>query len=104
MKNDVVHNISSITLSRTELNVLNKGLDFCPKEKMNVFVLKQDLYRFYRQLRFKAYFSGLPTAITKEFLPLSIKNMALKSRSVKVPPTSCSAVEVYIEKVDSTYT
>lgn len=91
---NLVHNISSIVLSKAELSVLNKGLGFCPKEKINDFVLKQNL-------RFKAHFSGVSTATTKELSILLIKNMGLKPKSTKVPPSSCAAVEVYIEKVEN---
>lgn len=78
----------------------NKSLGFCPKEKMNAFILKQDLYHFYRQLRFKAYCASKPSVPNREYVSLSVKNLNLKTKSSTVPPTSCSTVEVFIGKVN----
>lgn len=97
---NVVHNISSFSLTETELNVLNKGLGFCPKEHMNELILKQDIYRFYRHISLKAFFSTKPNGQQHDLLPLSIKILDLRVKSCTTPPTSCSAVKVFINKVD----
>lgn len=82
------------TLSDKELLVLNKGLNFCPKAKMDTFVLKQDLYRFFRQIRLKAYYSSKPVKYSCNTLPLSIHTVGLRNKSQFTPPTSCAAAEV----------
>lgn len=44
------------TFFSQEMSILNRGLNFCPKAKMDSFVLKQDMYCFLRQVRLKAFF------------------------------------------------
>lgn len=85
-------------LSDKELLVLNKFLNFRPKIKMDTFVLKQDLYRFFRQIRLKAYYSSKPAKYNSNILPLSIHAKGLRNKSQFIPPTSCAAAEVFIGK------
>lgn len=76
----MVYNISSFSLSDIELQLLYKGLGFCPKEHMSDFFFKQDMYRFYRQIRLKAFFSMRPKMGNSNTLALSIKNLSLKKK------------------------
>lgn len=96
----MVHNISSVSLSGTELQVLNKGINFSPKAKMYTFVLRQDLYSFFRHVFLKAFYSSKPTVNNVSPLPLSISNPDLKNKSSFVPPTSCEVDELFISKVE----
>lgn len=67
---------------------------------MDTFVLKQDLYRFYRHIRLKAFYSSKPVVSNVSLPPLSISNLGLKNKGGFVPPTSCAAAELFINKVD----
>ncbi|CAJ0949097.1 unnamed protein product [Ranitomeya imitator] len=56
---NIVYNISSYCLSPSEMNLLQRGLTFCPVSRFNPFLLDQELHQFFRTLRLKAHFLGL---------------------------------------------
>ena len=54
----VVHNISNVHLSSHEMNLLEKGLNFCPSSKdINAEELLDDTFNYCRNLRLKHYFA-----------------------------------------------
>ena len=56
-----VVNLSSITLTQSQLEVLEKGLTFCPTPNhMNIVQIWDDLEKFFRRLRLKKHFEGAP--------------------------------------------
>ena len=56
---DTTCNISSTKLSKSEISLLNKGLNFCPSTKEpNKEQLLGDLYVFCRKLKIKEYLHG----------------------------------------------
>ena len=55
--NSVIHNLSKVTLTLLEKQVLEKGLNFCPTTKdIDTEKLLDDLYFFCRKLRLKEHF------------------------------------------------
>lgn len=64
-----------------------------------MFKLKQDLYRFYRNVCLKAFYSSRPIMNSGSPLKLSISNLELKNKITFVPLTSCSAAELFISNV-----
>lgn len=58
-----VMNLSSITLSQTQLSALSKGLNFCPATGgFNEFQLFKDLDNFARNMRLREFFHDRPAA------------------------------------------
>ena len=56
-----VVNLSSITLTQGQLEVLEKGLTFCPTPRsVNLVKIWDDLEKFCRRLRLKIHFEGSP--------------------------------------------
>ncbi|XP_075697305.1 uncharacterized protein LOC142742645 [Rhinoderma darwinii] len=102
-KNHLVVNLSSHSLTPTELSVLQKGLSFCPTAPCNTFILQQELNYFYRSLRLKTHFgltdlstSQQPRDVCSE---ISISNLGLRSKSNFAPPKIYHATESVIELV-----
>lgn len=54
---DTVINISSMELTNAQTSLLSKGLSFVPKKSTNVFGLKVDLFKCFRQIKLKHFFS-----------------------------------------------
>lgn len=67
---------------------------------MDVFRLKQDLYRLYRNVRLKAFYSTRPVINSGGSLALSISNLELRNKSTFIPPTTCAAAELFINRVE----
>ena len=50
-------NLSEVTLSETEINLLSKGLSFCPiPRQLNKREILDDLESYFRHLRLKGFF------------------------------------------------
>ncbi|CAJ0934575.1 unnamed protein product [Ranitomeya imitator] len=99
---NIVYNISSYCLSPSEMNLLQKGLTFCPVSRFNSFLLDQELHQFFRTLRLKAHFSGLPSIPPTEASSLSsftLKDLNLRIPSSFQPPRTYHPVETFIEFV-----
>ncbi|CAJ0957757.1 unnamed protein product, partial [Ranitomeya imitator] len=102
--NNIVYNISSQCLFPTELNVLQRGLSFCPVPRFNSFQVDQELNRFFfRNIRLKAHFSKTLTNVSlvsdstdPEF---TLKSLNLRTYSSFQPPHIYHPVETYIELV-----
>ena len=58
--NQTVINISGTTLSDACMSALSKGLSFSPTCNTNEFETKVDLFKFYRNLHLKAWYSHNP--------------------------------------------
>ncbi|CAJ0950132.1 unnamed protein product [Ranitomeya imitator] len=101
----LVYNISSQVLSSMELQVLQRGLSFCPTPPFNDFTLDQELNRFFRSLRLKVHFSSsaisplLATDSVISDTTLTLKKLNLVHRSVFSPPRVYHPVETYISLV-----
>ena len=52
-----IFNLSSLCLSKSQINLLNKGLKFTPTPKRNIFELKKDIETFSRKLRLVEFFA-----------------------------------------------
>ncbi|KAJ1152082.1 hypothetical protein NDU88_004859 [Pleurodeles waltl] len=55
-----VMNLSSLQLSMHEINVLKKGLGFCPSSKPDYTNIHIDLFKFIRNLKLKKFFHNKP--------------------------------------------
>ncbi|KAJ1127339.1 hypothetical protein NDU88_005742 [Pleurodeles waltl] len=53
-------NLSSLKLSMHEINVLKKGLGFCPSSKPDYTNIHIDLFKFIRNLKLKKFFHNKP--------------------------------------------
>ncbi|KAJ1127337.1 hypothetical protein NDU88_005740 [Pleurodeles waltl] len=53
-------NLSSLKLSMHEINVLKKGLGFCPSSKSDYTNIHIDLFKFIRNLKLKKFFHNKP--------------------------------------------
>ncbi|XP_075684662.1 uncharacterized protein LOC142652871 isoform X3 [Rhinoderma darwinii] len=58
----IVVNISSKILSESHLSLLNKGLSFCPSSHVDWFKVETDMFRFFRSIKLKWWFSGQPAS------------------------------------------
>ncbi|CAJ0965707.1 unnamed protein product [Ranitomeya imitator] len=101
--NNIVYNISSQCLSPTELNVLERGLSFCPVPRFNSFQVDQELNRFFRNIRLKAHFSktltNVPPISDSTDSEFTLKSLNLRTYSSFQPPHVYHPVETYIELV-----
>ena len=56
-KINLVHNFSSISLSKEDKSLLNKGLNFCPQPKgINRIQFEADMMRLKRKMAWRDYF------------------------------------------------
>lgn len=58
---ETVINISSKELSDNQKSLLKKGLSFIPQSNLNVFGLKVDLFKCFRQIKLRHFFSKVET-------------------------------------------
>lgn len=58
---ETVINISSKELTNDQKSLLQKGLSFVPKSNLNVFGLKVDLFKCFRQIKLRHFFSKMDT-------------------------------------------
>ncbi|XP_078520215.1 uncharacterized protein LOC144784978 [Lissotriton helveticus] len=56
-----VINISNHNLDEEEIKVLSRGLSYVPTAPPNTFLLKTELYRFFRKIRLRYYFRNQTT-------------------------------------------
>ncbi|CAJ0936373.1 unnamed protein product [Ranitomeya imitator] len=99
---NIVYNISSYCLSPSEMNLLQKGLTFCPVSRFNSFLLDQELHQFFRTLRLKAHFLGLPSIPLVEASlqsSFALKDLNLRIPSSFQPPRTYHPVEIFIEDI-----
>ena len=68
-KEETVINISSKELTDTQLSVLSKGLSFVPTSGVNVFGLKVDLFRCFRQIKLRHFFAKNTDPPTNATIP-----------------------------------
>ncbi|CAJ0947769.1 unnamed protein product [Ranitomeya imitator] len=85
--NQIVYNISSYNLSLAELQVLQKGLSFCPTPSFDAFNLDQDYINF----------SG--SSLIPPDAQFVLKDLNLRIPSSFSPPRSYHPVETYIALV-----
>ncbi|CAJ0942415.1 unnamed protein product [Ranitomeya imitator] len=103
------NSVNDLVLSQMELQVLQRGLSFCPTPSFNDFTLDQELNRFFRSLRLKVHFSGStilpPSSIGNSMdsvmsdTTLTLKKLNLVQRSAFSPPRVYHPVETYISLV-----
>ena len=88
-----VVNLSSASLSSTELNLLSRGLKFCPTpSEVNQVELSQDLTDYYRRIRLREFFLDAPPSEPEPF----------RKKSTWVPPKNrVPAMETYVQVVSS---
>ncbi|XP_073497333.1 uncharacterized protein [Phyllobates terribilis] len=103
-RTNIVFNISSQSLAPAELDLLQKGLSFCPTPPFDTFLLEQELQRFYRTLRLKVHFSTkgehLDVPIDSHNVEMfSLRGLQLRIPSHFQPPRTYHHVETYIDLV-----
>jgi hypothetical protein len=88
-----VVNLSSSTLTTAELNLLSRGLKFCPTPlEVNQIELSQDLTQYYRRIRLREFFLDEPSSEPEPF----------RKKSTWVPPKNrVPAMETYVQVVSS---
>lgn len=103
-----VVNISDFTLTTAQINLLSKGLLFCPSSHMRWFDLELDLLQFFRKLRLKVWFNNVPVTNTSAVVAniearqqpeLCLRNLGLNVGSNFVPSISIPAIDTYIDLV-----
>jgi len=90
-----VINLSVITPSIPQLEVLSFGLNFCPvPHQVDILQLKEDFQRFSRNLRLREYFSNQDSS---PYVP-----NPFKAQSTFTPSTNrCRFLDTYISAVES---
>ncbi|CAJ0947396.1 unnamed protein product, partial [Ranitomeya imitator] len=99
---NIVYNISSYCLSPSEMNLLQRGLTFCPVSRFNPFLLDQELHQFFRTLRLKAHFLGpqsTPPTESSSQNSFTLKDLNLCIPSSFQPSRMYHPVETFIEFV-----
>ena len=87
---DTVFNLSSKVLTDTEINILEKGLDFAPiQNKFNQPELRKDFEEFCRRVRIKWYFRN-------DILENFSEKFALIPKSKWKPPNGHPSLEVFL--------
>lgn len=86
------------------MNVLSKGLSFCPSTKPDWFELELDLTRFFRALKLRVWFGSNPRPITEpaetEHIPaFRLRDVDLYIPSDFVPNIQSNAIDAYIDAV-----
>ncbi|CAJ0923305.1 unnamed protein product [Ranitomeya imitator] len=105
---NLVINISGYTLSPAELDILQKGLSFCPTPIWDSFQLERDLQRLYRLVRLKTHFGTLTGNSDNRVSPsgdvsvteIPLTSLGLRNHSSFNPPHTFHAVETFISFVD----
>ena len=88
-------NLSSATLTESETNLLQKGLNFCPRAtKMDKMTTYTDIDRLKRTLLLKIHFQDQSE---KEYKSTTLESIARKEQKSKFEPPSVAAVEAYAE-------
>ena len=91
---DTVLNLSSKVLTDTEINILEKGLDFAPiQNKINQPELRKDFEEFCRRMRIKWYFCN---EISENFS----EKPAFTPTSKWKPPKGHPSLEVFLNQIE----
>lgn len=99
---NLVVNLSSRDLSEKDTAVLNKGLSFIPTPTANPFQTKIELFKFFRNMKLKYFFSKdkihLPP--TDQIDSNSAISQPFKTKSKFVPPIICPSIETFCKLVE----
>jgi len=87
--NKYITNLSTKQLTKTQSQVLTKGLKFVPSNKQDSTTIETSVKRFERSHRFKYYFRDRPSQQPHPFKP----------KSTWIPPRASPAVESYLQRV-----
>ena len=91
---DTVFNLSSKVLTDTEINILEKGLDFAPiQNKINQPELRKDFEEFCRRMRINWYFRN---DISENFS----EKPEFTRKSKWKPPRGHSSLEVFLSQIE----
>ena len=91
---DTVFNLSPKVLTDTEINILEKGLDFPPiQNKINQPELRKDFEEFCRRIRIKCYFCN---DISENFS----EKPAFTPKSRWKPPKGHPSLEVFLSQIE----
>ena len=91
---DTIFNLSNRVLSDNEIKVLEKGLDFGPKQrKINEPELRSDFEEFCRRMRIKWHFCNEPSLDFSE-------KPSFHTKSSWNPPKGDPHLEVFLDKVE----
>ena len=90
----LLFNLSHRVLTKTEIKVLGKGLEYAPiQKKINESELRKDFSEFCRRMRNKWYFRNEPT-------PQFSEVPRFKTKSSWRPPNGHPALEIFLSKVE----
>lgn len=95
-------NISSQTLSPICIQVLAKGLSFCPNPHMDWFQLELDLHQFFRRLKLRVWFNDKTPTVQTEIVNrpvLCLKDFDLNVKSDFSPNVNNSSIDAFIDLV-----
>lgn len=100
-RQDLVVNISTYALNETERRLLNKGLSYCPQDKIDWLQLDIDLFSFFRSLKLKVWFSDRTDSEPNVNIctELSLKEFGLFNKSDFSPPIISSGFEMFMTVV-----
>lgn len=94
-----VVNLSQVELTPAQVQVLSKGLSFSPTYKSDLFETKIDLFRFYRSLHLKTWYSlGQKHNVTST-QATNGSTPAFKPESTFTPLSTNPTLLTYIKKV-----
>ncbi|CAJ0962904.1 unnamed protein product [Ranitomeya imitator] len=98
---ELVINISSKTLTSSQVSILSKGLSFVPCAHTNWFDLQIDLEKFFRSIKLKEWFQDRNVENKIGCGEFNSKNMELKKKSEFIPPTSSTIIDAFERVVRS---
>ena len=97
-----VFNLSSKILSPAHVSLLNKGLSFGPTTQCNDFDVKVDMFKFFRNIRLREYFSSPNSDTSIEPVGCSPAHTPtpFRSKSYFIPPANRNhSIETYCRLV-----
>lgn len=93
---ETVINISSKELSADQTSLLSKGLSFVPTSGINAFGLKVDLFKCFRQIKLKHFFSKNDTVST----PTTTQTPTFKPKSLFCPNSMNASINTFCRLVE----
>ena len=95
---NTVVNLSSVDLTDSDISLLSKGLNFCPRPKTyNAFEVEKDMEAFARRLRLKELFANKHN---EESVEPTEEQLKFRPKSSFVPPKQSSTLEAFITAVE----
>lgn len=103
-------NISDVILTDTQIDLLSKGLSFCPSHRVDWFQLELEFFFFIRNLKLKVWFDvcniqsrstedGQVTCEDESKMCFSLKQYKLRKDSDFIPPMVSHPIQTFHDLV-----